>query len=162
MSDKQEELIKEQRTIEATQKNLMGMNGKIALIAKIFGEELFHTNLDIVHYEGDALPTMEDFTEHSVGIYFDGLKFNCNLQIQLDGESYICVTFEGRKVYEEETGELLAYVPLNAWEKKIEEWYEPARKKQLNRIATKKEEAIEINKQRKLDKLQKYKEKWGL
>jgi len=162
MSGNQEELIKEQRTIEATQKNLMGMNGKIALIARAFGEDIYADNIESYHYEGDLLPTMEDFTENYIGVYFEGLKFNTNLQIKLDDESYICVHFEGRKVYEEETGELLRYVPLNAWEKKIDEFYEPARKKLSERSDRKKEQIIESAKKRKTDRLREYRDKWGL
>lgn len=162
MSRKQEELIKEQRTIEATQKNLMGMNGKIALVAQAFGEEIFDTNIESFHYDGDLLPTIEEFTENVIGVYFEGLKFNTNLQIKLDDESYICVTFEGHKVYEEETGELLRYVPLEAWEKKIEEFYEPAKKKQTERIEKRNEKIVLKNKKRKIDQLREYREKWGL
>lgn len=162
MSKKQEELIKEQRTIEATQKNLMGMNGKIALVAKMFGDEITDTNIETFHYDGDLLPTIEEFSENVIGIYFEGLKFNANLQIKLDNESYICVTFEGRKVYEEETGELLRYVPLDIWEKKIDEFYEPARKKQAERMEKRNEKAIEQNRNRKIEKLKEYREKWGL
>jgi hypothetical protein len=162
MSKKQEELIKEQRTIEATQKNLMGMNGKIALVAQVFGDEIMDTNIESFHYDGDLLPTIEEFTENVIGVYFEGLKFNANLQIKLDNESYICVTFEGHKVYEEETGELLRYVPLDAWEKKIDEFYEPARKKLAERIDKRNQEIISTNKKRKLDKLREYREKWGL
>ena len=188
MNDK-EKILKEQRTIEASRKNLMGLGGKLGCVLKVFGQPIVrHNTGDIleVNYLDDYMEVEqkdpynlragtpeeimdqlenveEDFSIHSMGWCFDGLNRGMHLEIKYMSETNeLTVFFKGHLVYKEIGGELEAYVPLSEWENSIEQLYPAALEKgniQKEEVRAAKREEGKEGKQRWLDKM---KEKWGL
>lgn len=169
-----ENLIKEQRTIEAMKKGYMGYEGKFAFIAKKMGDPI------ISQHSGNFEQTfMEDFYEWNdqeefptmeleegimeVGIAFDDLKSGNNLSILLiHGDNEITLRYEGKLVYKEVANELESFVPNQSWENIIEKLYNKA--KIIDKDRTKKENAniIQSANIKKKEILQKLQEKWGI
>lgn len=111
-----EKKIKEHRTLEATQKKYIGMNGKLATICKYLGSEMVLTSYDmdfdwewlsanspvmtmniqdpygnpIQQPSGDEWSQdqapLHDFYQVLLGYHFDGLPWGMHLEIKLDLE----------------------------------------------------------------------------
>lgn len=187
MNDK-EKIIKEQRTIEAARKNLMGLGGKLGCVLKMFGQpmirhgsgaDMFETTYLDDYYEieendpynlhpgtseeiMDQLPIMDDASTSTLGWHFDGLNVGMHLEIKyLSETNELTVSFKGHLVYKEIGGELEAYIPLPEWENNIESLYPLALKRgqvQKEKSKTVKVEESKRSKQSWLDKMSK---KWG-
>jgi len=155
------EKIKEQRLIEATRKNYLGVkNGKFGTILRNLGTKivghsspLFDSTPYIDPYdeeESDDLPTFdEEELTTDLGYLFDGLSRGVHLEIK-----YIDVTltvhYKGYLVFMEKSGDLECFVPNDEWENKIEDLYRIAvkmqretKKEALHNKVVKEEEARE-------------------
>jgi hypothetical protein len=167
-----EQLIKEKRTIEATKKEYMGANSKFILICKNLGEEIIQQGSDnnFIKYdnfwdkEESSYETIDENTPiSSLGFYFYGLNYSCNLEIYfLDYEKLTKVIYEGTKVYEEVNGELEAYTPNNEWEVMIENLYNLAKEKDKKLKIKEKERKNKIFEERKSSMLEILKKVWGI
>jgi hypothetical protein len=167
-----EQLIKEKRTIEATKKEYMGANSKFILICKNLGEEIIQQGSDnnFIKYdnfwdkEESSYETIDENTPiSSLGFYFYGLNYSCNLEIYfLDYEKLTKVIYEGAKVYEEINGELEAYTPNNEWEIMIENLYNLAKEKDKKLKIKEKERKKQIFEERKSSMLEILKKVWGI
>lgn len=175
----QEKRIQELQTIKATSNNLMGVQGKLGVIAKYLGEpikeesSLFYTNTlmeDVWALPNEEISEsysdMPEFADmevnvHHIGWLFDGTTSGVHLEIKYKAdESCLLVHYRGYKVYEEIAGELTAYVPGD-WEKQVDMIYKRAKQRQnLKKKETLKENASEYDKQ-KTSFLQKMKQLWG-
>jgi hypothetical protein len=162
--------IKEQRTIEATKKNLIGMEGKIYLIARFLGNEIIHQSSD-GNYLNDFTEEIDEFTfpviddntiSNTIGYNFSGLNYGHNLEIFTEDYSMtIKLYYNGSVVYKESSGDLEAYSPSKNWEDAIEYFYEIADKKIkkfLEEKAKKDKLDIQMLKQNTIEDLQ---SKWG-
>lgn len=168
-----EDIIREQRISEAMINGYIGQQGKFAYILRWLGypiveqNDLIEANYELDVYEQHAEETLpelsEDVSAREIGYYFDGLKYGYNIDMKYDNFSKeIKVVFDGKIVYKEENGELLAYVPNNSWESHIKSLCEIAKKVELKR-----KEFIntELRRQIKDKKHNIYKdlnEKWGI
>ena len=140
---RREEIVREQRTIEAMKKGYMGLEGKFAYIVKHLGESMFsHTSPNFTQTylpdplaEEEEIPIMdEDAPSYEYGQMFDGLTRGLNLNIQvINYLREIKVRYEGRIVYREVGGELEGYVPDEGWEQRIEELCAICKKVEKNR-----------------------------
>lgn len=170
-----EDIIREQRTIEAMKKGYMGTEGKFATIVRFMGESIIRQGSDLgsdfSYLEGDPfweteedLPTLdEDTISYPIGYIFNGLSSGINLVISFMEEfREISVRFNDKIVYREVSGDLERFVPSPEWEDKIGN---------LFLMATKRERQIRVNERKLLTEeatkksqefLQKMKEKWGL
>lgn len=167
-----EQLIKEKRTIEATKKEYMGANSKFILICKNLGEEIIQQGSDnnFIKYDNfwdKAENTYETIDENtpinSLGFYFYGLNYSCNLEIYfLDYEKLTKVIYKGAKVYEEVNGELEAYTPDDEWEFMIENLYNLAKEKDKKLKNKEKERKKQIFEERKSSMLEMLKKVWGI
>lgn len=160
MTKNYDQLIYEQRLGEAVANNYMGLSGKFAAIAEAFGEPLIQDSNFEIDYS-TALPTINDSYSIPLGVYFDGLKFSCNLQIWITEDDHIVVSHDGKMVYEEDENVLLCYVPEKTWEDKIKELYSHAVKKHQFRSEALKQVKIETNQEKKRNKLKEFRDKWG-
>lgn len=171
-----ESLLREARTTEAMRKGYMGLEGKLAVIAKRLGSAIVHQNLssyDQNLYEnpffaddlGDGdLPTIgDDDNSMEIGVCFNGLSSGLNMTITVrhDHRDISC-EYDGRKVYHEISGDLERFAPDEAWESKVEALYGrakqvEARKKPQERRAV----SMEADRKRR-QILEEYKDKWGL
>jgi hypothetical protein len=186
-----EKLIKEQRLIEATQKNYLGLGGKFGIILNFLGQSVISqnspsynvTNLENIYeyQDDDNLPIEDpDMPISEIGKMFDALKFGYNLEItyllsgtiptenefkQTVRESagrVLKVLYNGYIVYLEAEGELLRYVPSNEWEDIIDKIYQVAAKIKKHKQG---EDFIEGRKEKikeKMGFLQKLRERWGI
>src|ERR1019366_3555113 len=136
--NKKEEAIKEKRTREAVNRNLMGLNGKLGIICQHLGSEIMQdgggmyesSDMDDVWLlEGDGedkLPTMEE-GGNIIGYIFDGLNMGFHLEIKyLDYRKELNCYHKGHEVYKEVSGELEAYAPYSAWEEMVEHLFKRA------------------------------------
>ena len=169
-----QEQIKEARTIEAMRHGYMGMEGKFAVIARRLGQPIiqqgsrsFEQNFleDPFETKDDrSIPVFEDEeNSYEVGLIFDGLTRGVNMSIIMHFyNKEITCEHEGKKVYKEIAGELEAYVPEQAWEKKIESLYSLAKKSEREKRPAERQRIIaEADKKRK-QILEEFKNKWGL
>lgn len=166
------EKIKEQRLIEATRKNYLGIkNGKLGIILRYLGTKVWSHGsplYDITVYSDpyeeeneDELPTFdEEEMTAEVGYIFDGLSRGMHLEIKYL-EDKLSVHYQGHLVFLEKSGDLEQFVPNLAWEDKIEDLYKVAVK--LQRKDKKEAQAEKIVKEEKIRKsLFKYLlETWG-
>lgn len=182
MNDK-EEKIKEQRTLEAVKKNLMGNSGKFGLIARFLGEpivsqsgfdgyfsddQIYHIYSDsIVEPTGGGFAEERDYDEYEsniieIGWIFDGLSSGMHLEIKyLEEFKELKVTYKGNVVYREIAGELFSYVPNAEWENDIDKLHLIAEKRELATRANKKKELIKESNENKTNWFKNMKEKWG-
>lgn len=168
------EKIKEQRLIEATRKNLLGIkNGKLGVILRYLGipvighgsplYDISYAYLDPYEEEEneDELPTFdEDERVAEVGRIFDGLSRGVHIEIKYI-EGALSVIYKGYLVFMESSGDLECYVPNDEWENKIENFYKIALKLQRK---DKKEKVLEKTKKENVLKKSLFKhllEKWG-
>lgn len=190
MNDK-EKIIKDQRTIEASRKGLMGLGGKLGCVLKNLGQPivsqhegglLYHstsledyTNVEVEDpydlsggtpeeiLDQIEVMDMENTTIISLGWVFDGLFCGMHLEIQYTTETNeIKVHFKGHLVYNEVGGELLAYNPIKEWEDYIETLYPVALAKGTAKKAIKREEKKEAGKKAKKSWLREMAKKWGI
>lgn len=169
-----DKLLKEQRTIEATKKKMMGPGGKLGTIVKWLGTPIIRqggcyydqTPMEDVWQlpeEADELLTMEDEEVIAEGWVFDGLSRGIHIDIKyLDFEKTLTCDYKGYRVYTEIAGDLFSYAPFVEWENDIDRLYRAAIKKrekvvQIEEEAAK-EEAIEENK----NFLQRLRFRWGI
>lgn len=164
--------ILEQRTTEATKKNLMGYQGKIFLISKLLGHDLVKESegsevLDFysMYEEEDSnqMPTFgEDHYSYSIGHSFDGLSYGYHLNITfMEYENTIKLWYKGHLVYSESAGNLQSYIPNDEWEKVVDNLFSIAETKveklmKQKSILDKKSFAILKNRE-----LQRIRDKWG-
>jgi len=168
-----EQQIKERRTVEAIQKEYMGFQGKFVRIAKNLGNEILdqgQSNQTFLNYDDFWKEEEEDIQEidmdlevNFLGWFYDALGIGMNMQIFVyDNDKTIKVSYEGRTVYEETSGDLDMYVPDNIWEDKINKIYDLAKSKEKDYKQNSKENAkIEFERKKKnlLDELN---YKWGI
>jgi len=164
-----EEKIREQRTFEATAKNLMGMEGKFFLIARFLGDAITSQSTDQTFLETDDFyeeNDMPSFSENDIfsdiGYIYNGLSNGIHLEIICkENEGTIKVYFEGYLYYEEEQGTLNRYVPYEPLEKHIENLYSRVEEKVKHIL--KKEKPIQEKQIKKMefDEIRKLREKWG-
>ncbi len=182
MNDK-EEKIKEQRTLEAVKKNLMGNAGKFGLIARFLGEPIVSQSGFDGHFPDDQIyhiysDTVEEpigggFTENreydsyesnviEIGWLFDGLSSGMHLEIKyLEEFKELKVTYKGNIVYREIAGELFAYVPNDEWETNINKLYAIAEKRELTERLKKKKILVEESNKNKNNWFKNMKDRWG-
>jgi hypothetical protein len=164
-----EEKIREQRTFEATAKNLMGMEGKFYLIARFLGDPITSQSSDQTFLETDELwddDEMPSFSDDDIfsdiGYVYNGLSNGIHLEIICkENEGTIKVYFEGYLYYEEELGNLNRYIPYPPLEKHIENIY--SRVEEKVKYMIKKEKPIQEKQIKKMefDEIRKLREKWG-
>lgn len=127
-----EEKIREQRTNEAIQKNYMGQQGKIYLIAKFLGTPITKQTDSVGMLPWDYLPEEndeiqilgEDSNSYDIGHFFDGLNRGLNLEIIChDYDGTIKLKWEGYTYYEEENNTLVRYYPYPPLEKIVDSLY---------------------------------------
>jgi hypothetical protein len=162
--------IKEQRTIEATKKNLIGMEGKIYLIARFLGNEIVYQSSEqnyLDDYENNideyTIPVIDDSTVSNViGYNFSGLNYGHNLEIVTEDYSMtIKLYFNGRILYKESSGDLESYSPHESWEKVVDYFYEIAEKKIKKYLEEKeKREKMEMQSLKK-NTIEDLQSKWG-
>lgn len=172
-----EEAIREARTIEAMKKGYSGLGGKIATIAKVFGESIVEQNGGMLLQSGfledpyaadyeqpDTLPTFdEEERAIEIGVFFDGLRYGINLGITIKHfQREIICDFDGHRVYWEVAGELEAFVPNDAWEKRLNELYVLAIERERLRRPIQKEKLVQEANKRKQEILEDFRKKWGL
>ena len=126
--------IKEQRLIEATRKDYMGADGKVAVILRNLGtpimsqgSPLFETTeaIDPYQLDDEGLPYFnEDEGTAKIGMMFDGLSRGIHMEIK-QMEYHIEVYYKGYKVFEEYKGDLVCYNP-GEWEDQLERLYKVA------------------------------------
>jgi hypothetical protein len=190
MSKQKENVIREQRTIEATKKNFMGPSGKFGMILQAFGTPvirqgtgLFDSSYmddpygDEVYSEygstasgqrgpllfRDEIATTADENFYNEGLIFDGLSRGIHLEIVYwHYDSRLQVSFKGYPVYIEIAGELEAYAPTDEWENIIERLAK-AGKDRLKSLKKQQEEEIGKKLQeKKASFLQRIRTKWGV
>jgi hypothetical protein len=166
-----EEKIKEQRTIEATQKDYMGKGGKLGCIMKYLGEPIrshYSGMLSETLYEDpwelndeNEIPVFdEDEFTATIGHFFDGTNRGMHLEIKYMDEA-LSVHYLGHPVYLEVSGNLERYFPSPEWEDKIEKLYELAtrlKRQDLKERKKEKKQAKERAHNKWLDNIWR---KWG-
>ena len=166
-----EDRIREQRTNQATQKNLIGFEGKIYLIAKVLGhaitkqsdEQAILETDDFWNIDNDEIPTFEDNVSfHDVGYFYDGLSAANGIEIICkEHEGTIKLNYKGFTVYEEESGILAKYIPNPEWEETIERLYKVVEEKiKIKYEEYKNTQKANIQKAEK-DELERLRGKWG-
>lgn len=170
MLEKKEKLIKEQRILEATKKNLVGLEGKIGCIVKNLGEPMIaHGAGDFVTYnyyfeeeDEEEIPTADDVSTLEIGKFYYGLNRGMDLDIKyIYEDKELIVKYKGVVVYKEFDNDLEIYFPMQEWENMIQILYNSAKKKDYRRkIELKKEQEQEIEQDKK-SFLKEMFRKWG-
>lgn len=170
--EKKEQILREQRTVEAMRKGLMGGKGKIARIAKIFGEPIIRhdTNWIQKNYLADpfdlpdpnSIPVAEeDEMSFEIGYHYDGVRTGHHLEIIWKSEfQEITCYFKGNIVYFEIGGILDGYSPGD-WEKQVEILFERVRKQERNLAKIHKADNTEVFAKEREEFLQRMKKKWN-
>ena len=189
MSNDKENIIRDQRTIDATKKNLMGPSGKLGIILQAFGSPIIKQGTGLVdigyldnpyddYVHTDYSPTLSeqqgpimhrdeilDLNDENIyneGLIFDGLSRGLHVEIVYwHNINEIKVSYKGFEVYKEVAGELDGYAPFPDWENLIEKLYKSAKEK-MKKI--KKEQDAEMAEKieiKKKDFWQKLRLKWG-
>lgn len=172
-----EKRIREQRTIDATKENLMGLGGKFGCIMKYLGQPIYEeggggieTNLFIAPWHEEWVDDDSDIKEASeednkfiLGWMFDGTSSGIHLEIKyIETRHTLSVHWQGHLVYEEIRGELEAYVPKKDWQEKVNMLYQRARaREKVAQRAEMQEQKAEIEKEKK-GFLAKLRERWGI
>lgn len=173
MLHKKEAMIREQRTIEASRKNLLGPGGKLGVIVRNLGEEILQeaSNMYETSYlpsweeiddDGGEMPTIESGGE-LIGLCYDGLRRGLHLTILYREDLHeLTVHWQGNLVFRELGGELLCYVPHKDWEHNVDRIYEFAcEKEKVKQVAYDKQiEVIAMSKHKEF--LDEMRRKWGL
>lgn len=166
-----EDRIREKRTAEALQKNLLGQEGKIFLTSKLLGEPIVKESygserLDFDNLDEDLDNTIpfydEETTSLVVGHFYEGLKYGQHLEvIYNEYESTLKLYYKGFLCYHEENNVLVSYVPNDEWEKVVDKLYEVAEQKIKYLIEKRKmaeKQAFSTIKQHEIKRLT---DKWG-
>lgn len=134
----QERKLREQRTIEAIRKNLMGISGKLGTIARGLGYPIIRQGS--VYFHESSLPDMFEFEEGEIlmaedqatsheGYHFDGLSRGQHLEITYRQDTRLKVYHKGYLVYDEIAGDLFTYTPHVSWEEIVDNLYPEAVKR---------------------------------
>lgn len=141
-----EKRIKEQRLIEATSKDYLGIEGKFGHILKYLGEPILsytesgnyfssnempdYLNLD----SGDELPVLDiESNVNTIGYMFDGLSRGMHLNITyINEDKKIEVYYKGYLVYREIENDLDTFFPLKEWEEIINKLFILAKTKKIS------------------------------
>lgn len=166
-----EDRIKEIRTTEATKKNLIGMEGKLYLIARFLGHEIISQSSDQSFLdnfwedvtENDDIPILDESTRSSkLGYYFDGMSRGHHLEIYTnDNINEIKMYYKGNIFYHESFGVLEKYIPHQEWETIIENLFIECNSRIQKFLKTKKQ-----NEEKQFEKLEnktleEIRKKWG-
>jgi hypothetical protein len=167
--------IKEQRTVQAINNDLMGSQGKIALICQAFGEPIIYDNdisdaeslLNIndgfYDFDESGIKTFsENHSSYQIGLWYDGLKSGNGLEIKfLNHENEIKLYYKGYLKYHEESNNLLIYNPDGDWEKIVESIYFVAKKKiiEMNKKTLQENEVFKEKQKEKL--IEEINKNWG-
>lgn len=187
--EKEERLV-EQRKIEATQKKLMGVEGKLGVVLRNLGNPIIKQQKGGAFYdsnyledpyaeEKEGIPTVWMGEQHNLptwgekeievhstamaGWVFDGLSRGMHLEIKyLEENQELSVFYKGHLVYEEVAGELSAYVPNKEWEINIEILFDSAKKIAQRKKQEDKKEIVERTTKEKLGWLEALRRRWGI
>lgn len=149
MKDK-EQIIRENRLIDATKKNYIGSSGKLATIAKYLGSPIIAQGSRVDSLDGVYLPSVEtnnlqgypedvydeentlpmfqnEEAIHCMGYTFCGMDRGINLEINYFLENKtLKVSYKGYQVFHEIEGILHGYAPFPEWESYIETFHKRA------------------------------------
>lgn len=167
--------IKQQRTVEAINKDLMGTQGKLALICQALGDPIIYDSegsetesfLDIndgfYDKEDDEIKTFsENNVSYQIGLWYDGLRYGNGLEIKyLNSDSEIKLYYKGYLKYHEESSNLIIYNPDGNWESTIESLYHHSKKiiiEKNKKIIEENQLIKEKNKERLINEIRK---NWG-
>ena len=163
--------IKEQRTLEAIQKNFMGFEGKLFLICNIIGHAITKQSEDSSILETDdfwsiddsEIPTFDESVSfHDVGYFYDGLSKGYPIEIICkEHEGTIKVFYKGYLCYEEEGGSLVKYVPHDDWENLVENLWKITEKNIHTKYQKYKADQKASLKKIEEDEIIKLRSKWG-
>jgi len=148
MNKHQLEKIREERTLLAYRKNLMGQGGKLGIIAKTLGQPIMaEMGTDVTWmedpyaiYDADDIPMfMDDPCATPIGWIWDGLREGIHLEIRMDGfKNELTCDYKGYRVYQEENGMLMAYAPrhpiVGEWEHIIDDLFNRAKKVKMHEL----------------------------
>jgi len=161
--------IKEQRLIEATHKDYMGPDGKIAVVLRNLGapvvahsSPLFEVTemIDPYDLDDEGLPYFdEDQTTATMGWIFDGLSRGIHLEIK-QMEYEIMVSYKGVKVFEENRGDLTCYTP-GEWEEHLDRLYNVAWPTEKENKKHRKMVKKTIAERKKNTWIEEMKDRWG-
>jgi len=173
--NKKEALLKEERTREATMKNLMGINGKLGIILRYLGQPIIREGSGMVDTgylddpwltedEEDEIPTMdEEEISYPIGYIFDAMRQGMHLEIKyLEDRKELNVFYQGFEVYREVGGDLEKYVPRIDWEEKIGYLFGMAKKAEKGRRKRTETAVREVAMKRQAQYLDELRSKWGL
>ncbi len=187
--DQKENVIREKRMIQATQKNLMGPSGKFGAILHAFGETITRQGSGLVDtrylddpYDDyvyteyasslsgggpavyrDEILDFEDVALHDEGLMYDGLSHGLHLEIVYWHDiNEIKVSYKGVTVYSETAGELSTYNPFPEWEDKVEKLYRRAKDRLSVLKGIEDERHMAVAERRKQSFLERMGIKWGI
>jgi hypothetical protein len=180
MHDKERQ-IKDLRTIEAMQKNLLGPAGKFGVIVKHLGTKIFghggsyfgETRMDDpwdlgndgpYEYDSTKMHEADEYGEPTFyGWHYDGLSNGVHLEIRyIEYEKELTVFWKGYVVFREINGDLDAYVPKGDWEAVVEKLFEVAFRRKMVKEKDRFEDQKVEAKGKALRFLDKMRLKWGL
>lgn len=180
--NQRERALRNQRTLDAVAKDLMGPSGKLGLIARYLGSPIIRQGSGMGSYRtmdeylgekydiyqedsSDQLPTFDEgdsFVELE-GYIFDGLSRGMHIEIKYENESHkLMVHYKGFPVYTELAGDLYSYAPFPEWEIMIEKLHRQA---EIKFEKNKKSQNAYLEakaKQEKAGFLQKLRLRWGV
>jgi len=154
------EKIREERTLLAYRKNLMGPGGKLGAIVKTLGQPIMaETGVDTnwmedpyALYDPEDIPEfMEDPNAIPIGFVWDGLREGIHMEIKIDNfKNKISCHYQGYLVYQEEENVLHAYAPRHPmageWEHIIDDLYARAKRIKLHDVKVEEKIAKQGNK----------------
>jgi len=184
-----ENVIKEKRTNEAIKKNMMGINGKLGLIAQALGSPivrqasgLFDASfLDDPYQEyaesqrapmmsdqkgpeiwKNEIQEMQDGYAEELGYVFDGLSRGMHIEVKFwHNNQKLEASYGGYEVYKEVAGELYAYNPQEEWEQMVDRLHKTA-KEQFKIIKERQElEMVDTIDYQRKSLLQRLRSRWG-
>lgn len=175
MSDEVKRAI-EKRVIQATDRNLMGAQGKLGCILRNMGQPIYQEGGGFIDTNYLDAPWYEDFSDGNsdiadpededilvLGWHFDGLTSGVQLEIRyLDKTKELMASWKGRMVYQEVRGELRAYAPGDEWEGAVDRLYQGAKKRDRVALQREKEEEAAKDMKEKLGFLAALKRLWGI
>ena len=167
--------IKEQRTVQAINKDLMGSQGKIALICQAFGEPIIYDNeiSDSENYlnindgfydfdESEIKTFSENHSSYQIGFWYDGINLGNGIEIKfLIHENEIKLYHKGSLKYHEESNNLIVYNPNGDWEKTLESLYFVAKKRIIEKNKKILEENQAIKEKEKKNLIDDIRKNWG-
>lgn len=203
--NEKEKRIKDQRTIEATNKGLMGISGKLGLIVRSIGQPIINQTAngfdEFIGYSSNPFysydypddshdddirtievldafgmpiqePNSPEWNQNrpkrvnesmkTIGWIFDSLNGGTNLEIKYILEnSLLTVQYDGIYVFKECEGDLMAYIPDQVWESKINSFFKKAKEINDKKRTTEKERRTEQAKVEKENWLEKLRKNWG-